>query len=191
MSQKEATAKKIILVTGPASSGKSEWAEKLAHLKKQPIIYVATGRMDSNDSEWQSRIAKHIARRPPEWETALVPKELPTKISSTPISHCLLIDSLGTWLANLIDQEENVWQQTKEELLTSLQKTSNDIILVGEETGWGIVPAYPLGRAFRDRLGNLIREVGEIADVVYLVTGGYVLDLSALGIPLGAREIGD
>ena len=190
MSQKEATAKKIILVTGPASSGKSEWAEKLACQKMQPIVYVATGKMDSNDEEWRSRIAKHIARRPPEWETVLVPRELPAKISSTPISHCLLIDSLGTWLANLIDQEEERWQKTKEEFLISLQKTSNEVILVGEETGWGIVPAYPLGRVFRDRLGNLIREVGAIADVVYLVTGGYALDLSALGTPLEAGELG-
>jgi len=46
------------------------------------------------------------------------------------------------------------------------------------------VPAYPLGRLFRDRLGNLTRRVGAIADIVYLVTAGYVLNLSELGTPL-------
>ena len=35
-----------------------------------------------------------------------------------------------------------------------------------------------------DRLGSLIRRVGVISDSVYLVTGGYVLPLSDLGIPL-------
>ncbi len=184
MSLKEATAKEIILITGPASSGKSEWAEKLAHRKKQPVIYIATGNIDSNDEEWRSRIAKHASRRPPEWETALVPVELAAKISSTSISQCLLIDSLGTWLANIISQEEKVWQETKEDLLKSLQQTPSNLILVGEETGWGVVPAYPLGRTFRDRLGNLIREIGASADLVYLVTGGHALNLTALGNPL-------
>ncbi|NJL69467.1 MAG: bifunctional adenosylcobinamide kinase/adenosylcobinamide-phosphate guanylyltransferase, partial [Microcoleus sp. SM1_3_4] len=35
------------------------------------------------------------------------------------------------------------------------------------------VPAYPAGRLFRDRLGNLIRQISAIADTVYLATGGY------------------
>ena len=59
-----------------------------------------------------------------------------------------------------------------------------DVILVGEETGWGVVPAYPAGRLFRDRLGTLVRQIGAIADNVYLVTGGYALELSVLGTPL-------
>jgi adenosylcobinamide kinase/adenosylcobinamide-phosphate guanylyltransferase len=56
---------------------------------------------------------------------------------------------------------------------------------VGEEVGWGIVPAYPMGRSFRDRLGRLVREIGVIADHVYLVTGGYALDLTQFGTPIG------
>jgi adenosylcobinamide kinase / adenosylcobinamide-phosphate guanylyltransferase len=69
-------------------------------------------------------------------------------------------------------------------LLASLEKTSGTIILVSEETGWGVVPAYPLGRLFRDRLGSLTRRVGAIAQAVYLVTAGYALDLTQLGTPL-------
>jgi len=33
-----------------------------------------------------------------------------------------------------------------------------EVILVGE-TGWGVVPAYPIGRTFRDRLGSLVRRL--------------------------------
>jgi adenosylcobinamide kinase/adenosylcobinamide-phosphate guanylyltransferase len=58
------------------------------------------------------------------------------------------------------------------------------VILVAEETGWGVVPAYATGRLFRDRLGHLIRRVGAIAHTVYLVTGGYAVNLSEIGIPL-------
>ncbi|WP_083883565.1 hypothetical protein [Spirulina subsalsa] len=35
-----------------------------------------------------------------------------------------------------------------------------------------------------DRLGSLLRYVGTLATSVYLVTGGYALDLTQLGIPL-------
>jgi adenosylcobinamide kinase/adenosylcobinamide-phosphate guanylyltransferase len=55
---------------------------------------------------------------------------------------------------------------------------------VAEETGWGVVPAYPLGRKFRDRLGALVRQLGRICEPVYLVVGGHVLNLSLLAVPL-------
>jgi len=63
----------------------------------------------------------------------------------------------------------------------SLRQTSSTVILVSEETGWGVVPAYPLGRKFRDRLGYLTRQVGAVADPVYLVVAGYAVDLRLIG----------
>ncbi|NEO26715.1 MAG: bifunctional adenosylcobinamide kinase/adenosylcobinamide-phosphate guanylyltransferase, partial [Kamptonema sp. SIO4C4] len=59
----------IILVTGPASSGKSEWAEKLATQQSLPVSYVATAQPVEDDAEWMAKIAKHAQRRPQEWET--------------------------------------------------------------------------------------------------------------------------
>ncbi|NJO20766.1 MAG: bifunctional adenosylcobinamide kinase/adenosylcobinamide-phosphate guanylyltransferase, partial [Spirulinaceae cyanobacterium RM2_2_10] len=56
---------------------------------------------------------------------------------------------------------------------------------------WGVVPAYPLGRQFRDRLGHLTRRVGAIATAVYLVTGGYAIDLVQLGQPLPQGAVED
>ena len=41
---------------------------------------------------------------------------------------------------------------------------------------------------FRDRLGSLVRHIGAIADAVYLATGGYALNLTALGTPLPAQK---
>jgi adenosylcobinamide kinase/adenosylcobinamide-phosphate guanylyltransferase len=99
-------------------------------------------------------------------------------------SDCLLIDSLGTWVANFIESEEDAWQEISDRFLSSLEATAATTILVGEETGWGVVPAYPMGRLFRDRLGNLSRRVGNEADTTYLVAGGHVINLSVLGEPL-------
>lgn len=176
----------LILVTGPARSGKSEWAEALANQSQQSVIYVATAQADPADLEWQARIEQHQLRRPPHWSTQQVPIALPELIQSTPAGNCLLIDSLGTWLANLLGQDEPQWQATVEVLLTSLRQSSCQVILVAEETGWGVVPAYPIGRTFRDRLGKLTRQIAAISEPVYLVMGGYILNLSALGTPLAA-----
>lgn len=176
--------RQLILVTGPARSGKSEWAEHLAEQSGRLVVYVATASEISDDAEWQTRIEQHQQRRPTTWRTELVPIELAQTIRAATPKECLLIDSLGTWLANLLEQDEALWEQTLIELLTSLINATSDVIVVSEETGWGVVPAYPIGRTFRDRLGRLTREIGAIATSTYLVTGGHVLNLSYLGSPL-------
>ncbi|MGB3293701.1 MAG: bifunctional adenosylcobinamide kinase/adenosylcobinamide-phosphate guanylyltransferase [Phormidesmis sp.] len=178
----------IILIAGPARSGKSEWAERLAQQlaiqNNQRVVYIATAQTDQDDAEWQTRIDKHRRRRPAHWQCQEVPRELAEAIAAYNQPHCLLIDSLGTWLANLIDQKAEAWDRTQQQLISVLIATPADVILVAEETGWGIVPAYELGRTFRDRLGILSQRIGEIATDVYLVTGGYALNLSALGQPI-------
>lgn len=177
--------RQIILVTGPARSGKSEWAEDLARQTGQSVIYVATAIANPDDVEWLTRIETHQQRRPVEWTTQLVPVELAATILDYSDSGCcLLVDSLGTWVANCLEQDEADWGKTLQDLLNSLVQTAGCVIFVAEETGWGVVPAYPIGRLFRDRLGALVRKIGIISNTVYLVTGGHVLNLSALGSPL-------
>ena len=178
----------IILITGPSRSGKSEWAEQLAELRQadhhQQVIYVATAQMRAEDAEWQARIEAHRVRRPSHWQCEEVPVKLAEAIASQTQQHCLLIDSLGTWLANLIEQSPEDWSQTQADLLAALQQTEATVILVAEETGWGVVPAYEMGRVFRDRLGTLSRKVAAIATETYLVTSGYALLLSKLAEPV-------
>ena len=147
-------------------------------------MYVATAQTDPTDVEWQARIAKHQQRRPETWKTLHVPIALAETVQQAQAEDCLLIDSLGTWLANGLEQDESLWQTTTQSLIESLGQASCTAIVVAEETGWGVVPAYPIGRLFRDRLGTLTRQLGAIADAVYLVTAGYVLNLRALGTPL-------
>jgi adenosylcobinamide kinase/adenosylcobinamide-phosphate guanylyltransferase len=182
------SAPRIILVTGPARSGKSEWAESLAMQSQKSVVYIATAQIDLTDLEWQIRIANHQERRPSSWKTLTVPVELAAAIQSGADDEYLVIDSLGTWLANLLDQDEKRWEQTLQELLQALVESKCHVTLVAEETGWGVVPAYPSGRLFRDRLGDLVRRVGAIANPVYLVTAGYVLNLSELAVPLPPNQ---
>lgn len=186
-----ASEHQLILVTGPARSGKSEWAETLADRSGKLVLYVATAQVDPADSEWQTRIEQHRQRRPSTWQTLTVPIALAKTIQTVPPNSCLLVDSLGTWLANLLEQDDITWNKTLDALLDSLHNATSDIIFVAEETGWGVVPAYPMGRLFRDRLGALTRHMGAIAHPVYLVTGGHVLNLSILGVPLKDAGVKD
>jgi adenosylcobinamide kinase / adenosylcobinamide-phosphate guanylyltransferase len=174
----------VNLVTGPARSGKSEWAERLALASTKAVIYVATARRNAADTEWQQRIDQHVERRPSAWQTQEVPLALATTIDGFTSQQCVLIDSLGTWLANWLDQDDGDWQRTEAALLAAIARSAADLIFVAEETGWGVVPAYPIGRTFRDRLGRLTRQVAMQADHTYLATAGYVLDLSQLGQPI-------
>lgn len=174
--------RQLILVTGAARSGKSEWAESLA-VPYSNVAYIATATVDSSDPEWQARILCHQQRRPLTWQTIVAEVDLAATIALTD-ANCLLVDSLGTWVANLLDRSTTEWNDCIQELLIKLATSPATIIIVAEETGWGVVPAYASGRLFRDRLGTLSRQVGNIADVVYLVTGGHVLNLSQLGTKL-------
>lgn len=176
--------RQLILICGAARCGKSEWAETLAIASGKPVTYIATATIDPDDLEWQNRIEHHQQRRPSTWHTVMTVEELATTIDQAQDSDCLLVDSLGTWVANLLDRSDADWLKLTQELLGRLSNICATVIIVAEETGWGVVPAYPSGRLFRDRLGLLSRQIGAIADPVYLVTAGHVLNLSQLGSKL-------
>jgi adenosylcobinamide kinase / adenosylcobinamide-phosphate guanylyltransferase len=175
------SGRQLILVTGAARSGKSEWAEQLALETSKAVTYIATATIDPTDGEWQARILLHQQRRPATWQTVAAVVDLAKTIDSALVTQCLLIDSLGTWVANLLDRSDGEWENLTQQLLEILPNSVATIVIVAEETGWGVVPAYPSGRLFRDRLGMLTRKIGSIANPVYLVTGGHVLNLSQLG----------
>lgn len=86
-----------------------------------------------------------------------------------------------------IDLAEPAWQLAVQALVQSLRLRHNPVIVVAEEAGWGVVPAYASGRLFRDRLGSVTRQISAIADAVYLVVSGYAVDVKQLGtvVPMG------
>ena len=174
----------VTIVTGPARSGKSEWAESLARRSGRSVIYIATSQLDPADAEWADRVAQHRQRRPVEWQSWDVPIELGAALATVPEGSCVLVDSLGTWAANWLDRPAADWQQACEALQTVCAQTRSMLIFVAEETGWGIVPAFPSGRLFRDRLGRLVRDLGSQSGACYLVTAGFAVNLRVIGTAL-------
>ncbi len=179
----------LVLICGPVRSGKSRLAEKLAMASGLPVLYLATGpQVDpAQDPEWAERVAQHRQRRPPTWQTWEMGLEV--NLRDLPQPCCLLVDSLGGWVAQGLERPPSEWDPWVESLLASLASWRGQVIVVAEEVGWGVVPAYPMGRLFRDRLGELTQKVAARADQVFLVIAGFALEISRLGIPVD--QMGD
>ena len=81
--------------------------------------------------------------------------------------------------SNLFD--ERVLKQI-EALLAVIQSAEphKTLIVVTNEVGLGIVPAYALGRVYRDTLGYANQLLAQAADRVYLMVAGMAVDIKRL-----------
>ncbi len=171
---------RLILVSGPARSGKSRWAEHLLH--HQPVVtYFATAATRPDDRDWQIRLEAHRKRRPLHWSVAESGAELVNVIDNLASGQSVLIDALGGFVAHHLDSSASDWDLLCERLIASIRSSHCTFVLVIEETGWGVVPPTRIGGLFRDRLGSLAQALDRVADGAWLVLQGRALDLHAIG----------
>lgn len=160
------------LILGGARSGKSRYAEALAHKTGKPKLYLATS--EHTDAEMSARIARHQADRSEAgWQTREEPLDIvPIITDAAYANHVILVDCLTLWLGNLMHYEKNhdAYIAALREALTT---TTAEIILVSNEVGLGIVPESKLARDFRDAAGLLHQRIGEVAQVIILMVAGY------------------
>jgi adenosylcobinamide kinase/adenosylcobinamide-phosphate guanylyltransferase len=180
---------KLTLVSGPAASGKSRWAEHLALRSGHPVVVLATGPDLPDDISWQERLERHRQRRPSSWRTLEVGGELCSGLLSLSHHELGLVDSLGTWVAAHLDLDRLAWQDHVHSLLSTIQQVSSPLVLVSEETGWGVVPMTAAGGRFRDRLGELQQGIAPYCQEAWLVSQGRALNLAQLGQLVPAAEI--
>ena len=181
----------IILCSGGARSGKSEFAEQLALSLKGRKAYVATGQ--AFDDEMKDRIKKHQLRRGKEWITFEIPLYLHKNWEQIKnVSDVILIDCLTMFTSNHVFAHGDINTQEDsnriesiilEELRLLLQdiNNSNDktVIFVTNEIGLGIVPENKLARYFRDITGRVNREVASVANKMYLTISGITIELKS------------
>lgn len=181
----------IILCSGGARSGKSEFAEQLALSLKGRKAYVATGQ--AFDDEMKDRIKKHQLRRGKEWITFEIPLHLHKNWEQIKnVSDVILIDCLTMFTSNHVFSHGDINTQEDsnriesiilEELRLLLQdiNNSNDktVIFVTNEIGLGIVPENKLARYFRDITGRVNREVASAANKMYLTISGVTIELKS------------
>jgi len=166
----------LTLILGGASSGKSAYAERLALASGRAPVYLATGQ--AGDGEMGRKIARHQARRGPEWWLIEAPLNVATPLQSLGAKHVVLLDCLTLWLSNHLELNHNIDRET-DKLLAAIRQSQAQVIAVSNELGLGLVPTTPLGRAFRDAQGLLNQRVAEAAKTVTFVAAGLPLPLKA------------
>ncbi len=162
----------IVLVTGGVRSGKSRFALSLA---VPPRLFVATA--SPNDHEMRRRIEIHQADREGDWdllESPLLPAlELSFSLGQRKYNW-VVIDCVTLWVSNMVLRgwsRSDVLQRV-EEVLEVVGGTEVNAVLVSSEVGMGLVPPYPLGRLYRDLLGEVNGLVSTHASSVYLMVAG-------------------
>lgn len=175
--------KHLTLILGGARSGKSSYAEQLAAQRGQRIAYVATAQ--AWDDEMAHRIENHRRQRPTTWETIEAPSQVGAAIAAAEASagdwDVVLIDCLTLLASNVIlalpepvetPTAEAALRAEVDALLDAYQASKASWILVSNEVGLGIVPAYPLGRVYRDALGRANQQLAAVADEVLFMVAG-------------------
>lgn len=184
----------LTMVTGGARSGKSNFAEELVNklvLRKKEqnsnaqVLYIATA--IPFDEEMKIRIQRHREQRSRDWRTIEQSEGL-AKVFQQAEERIILLDCITVMLGNLlfssgVDEEmpniaevaqveKKITDQMTEILDVIKRDLTRDVVIVTNELGLGLVPAYPLGRIFRDLAGRINQKIARASDHVYFVISG-------------------
>ena len=174
--------KELIIVSGPSRSGKSKWAENLLS-DSENVVYIATS-VPNDDLEWLERINIHKERRPDHWKLIESPDNIQTSIGNLSLQERIIIDSLGAYVARYLHKNNYEWEVIATDFVNFLLNQKRYIIIVVEETGWGVVPVTLEGNLFRDRLGLLSQALSKVSTQKWLVIQGSAINLDKISIEI-------
>jgi len=170
----------IIFITGGTKSGKSEFAEHLAK-KVKKLSYVALSENNLDDKEWQDKIDLHRKRRPKDWKLIETTNLLNTlRKDEGP----LLIDSIGGFVMESIEKEQNEWSTKMNSLINHLMKRKSITFIVGEQVGWSLVSEYKVGNTYIERIGELQKRITKISKDNWLAINGRAIKIDEISIEI-------
>jgi adenosylcobinamide kinase/adenosylcobinamide-phosphate guanylyltransferase len=176
----ESSSREVTLVLGGVRSGKSRYALQLAERAEQ-VTFLATAEL-REDAEMQRKIERHRAERPQHWATIEEPLKLAAAIKSAANCDLLVIDCLTLFAGKLLEvsgDDSAAISESIAALCAAVKAAPYSIVLVSNEVGSGVVPAFELGRRYRDLLGEINQRVAGIADRVVLMVAGLPLTLKS------------
>jgi adenosyl cobinamide kinase/adenosyl cobinamide phosphate guanylyltransferase len=168
------------LITGGVRSGKSDYAQQLAlEMGGDDVTFIATA--EPGDAEMADRIARHRAGRPPAWSTIETATAAGTALRAA-ASQVVLLDCITLLASNAMLRAEPAGKDPTSAvnaevagILDAAAARTGELILVTNEVGLGVVPATPLGRLYRDLLGEANRRLAERAESVVMMVSGIPL----------------
>jgi adenosyl cobinamide kinase/adenosyl cobinamide phosphate guanylyltransferase len=178
----------LILVTGGARSGKSDFAQRLAvEWGGQDVLFVATA--EPGDEEMARRIAAHRQARPSAWRTVEAPRQIGQAIRQAGPVKAIIVDCLTLLVSNVLlsfgeepsaRQAETAVDEEIGSLLRAAREAPGSVIVVTNEVGLGIVPDNRMARLYRDLLGRANATLAREADQVYLLVSGLPVEIKSL-----------
>ncbi len=180
MEIKDNNSSNIIFITGGTKSGKSEFAEYLGGNVKK-ITYIALSEERPEDDNWQKKILQHRKRRPKTWGLVETNNLINTlKAEDGP----LLIDSIGGFIMESINENDEVWEKMVYLLLDLLIIRIETTIIVGEQVGWSLVSEYEIGNKYIERLGDLQKRITKLSKENWLTLNGRAIKLDNISIEI-------
>ena len=171
---------KIIFITGGTKSGKSEYAEHLGK-KIKSMTYIALSETKSGDINWEKKILHHRNRRPKDWKLV----ETINLISALKSEKgAVLIDSIGGFIMESINKNDEEWYKRIYLLLDLLKKRVKTTIIVGEQVGWSLVSEYEIGNKYIERLGDLQKRITRISGENWLTLNGRAIKLDNISFEI-------
>ena len=181
--------RRLILIIGGARSGKSDFALSLAKdiSSGGDVLFVATAR--ALDDEMKERIEAHKASRPASWTTLEEPMAVGEALQKVSLPEVVVIDCITMLVSNLLlagkegepfDAAMSRLKTELESLLDAYRRSDSTWIIVTNEVGLGVVPAYRLGRLYRDMLGHANKILADEADSVLLMVAGIPVDVKRI-----------
>ncbi|QSX06603.1 bifunctional adenosylcobinamide kinase/adenosylcobinamide-phosphate guanylyltransferase [Sedimentibacter sp. zth1] len=193
----------VTLVVGGARSGKSSFAENKAKEYGKNIAYIATSVV--TDKSMADRVKKHREQRPNEWKTIETYKNFNTLIDNNDFlsSDTIMIDCITTLICNfMVDSKidfDNCLMKDVNKLEATIKHDILDLIhickdldkhlvIVSNEVGLGVVPAYYMGNFFRDISGRMNAFIAKESDNVYFTVSGIPMKLKSKGVNIHCSE---
>jgi adenosylcobinamide kinase / adenosylcobinamide-phosphate guanylyltransferase len=167
----------LTVLLGGARSGKSRFAVDLAIAEGAPVTFIATG--EAGDAEMAERIAAHRGERPDGWVTVEAPLDVGEALIEADPAHTVVLDCLTLWVANSLERGTEAKSILQVATTAARSAATRDAltIAISNEVGLGVVPATPLGRAYRDVLGAVNAIWVEASADAALVVAGRLLRL--------------
>jgi adenosylcobinamide kinase/adenosylcobinamide-phosphate guanylyltransferase len=166
----------ISLLIGGCKSGKSSYSHDYAlgfgyNSNQRVIIATSKSRIDEVTKKSESLKTTNDENYTIIEDSTNIEKTIKNLSSEAQI---VIIDNISVWLSNLLKNKEDVDKKQKD-LLDFLANPKQDVIIISNMIGLGIVPDEKCEKALRDLSGNFNQQLAKLSDNVILLIAGLPL----------------